>query len=83
MVNGHALSCMSHGTDNRLIEKDAVVVAELFYSDNIPMQYSEILIFSPENEKVEYQNVHTAQNGRFAFLEKTPGEWHQAIIGKG
>ena len=64
-----------HGTDYRLISNDAVVAAEFFYSDNTPMQYSEILIYSPDNKKVEYQNGRTDQNGRFAFLAEIPGDW--------
>lgn len=64
-----------HGTDYRLISKEAVVAAAFFYADNTPMQYSEILIFSPENDKVEFQNGRTDQNGRFAFVAETPGEW--------
>ena len=64
-----------HGTDYRLIENDAVVAAEFFYSDHTPMQYAEVLIFSPESDQVEFQNGRTDQDGRFAFLAETPGEW--------
>ncbi|MBU1193642.1 MAG: carboxypeptidase-like regulatory domain-containing protein [Proteobacteria bacterium] len=66
----------AHGTDYRLIGKDAVVAAEFFYSDKTPMGYAEILIFSPDNETVEYQNGRTDQNGKFAFLAQTPGNWN-------
>jgi len=65
----------AHGTDYRLINKNAVVAAEFFYSDKTPMRYAEIMVFSPENKKVEYQNGRTDQNGRFAFLPETPGKW--------
>jgi nickel transport protein len=68
-------SAFAHGTDYRLIGKDAAVAAEFFYSDKTPMQYAEVLVFSPESDKVEYQNGRTDQNGRFAFLAETPGEW--------
>jgi nickel transport protein len=64
-----------HGTDYRLIDDNAVVAAEFFYSDKAPMQYAEVLIFGPENRKIEFQNGRTDQNGRFAFLAETPGEW--------
>lgn len=69
----------AHGTDYRLIGKDAVVAAEFFYSDKTPMRYAEILIFSPKNKKVEYQNGRTDRNGRFAFLAETPGEWQMKV----
>lgn len=65
----------AHGTDYRLIGKDAVVAAEFFYSDKTPMRYAEVLVFSPENDTVEYQNGRTDQNGRFAFLAELPGDW--------
>lgn len=72
-------NAFAHGTDYRLIGKDSVVVAEFFYSDKTPMRYAEILVFSPKNEKVEYQNGRTDQNGRFAFLAETPGEWQMKV----
>ena len=61
------VSVFAHGTDYRLIDNDSVVVGEFFYSDKVPMQYAEVLVFSPENDTVEYQNGRTDQNGRFAF----------------
>ena len=69
----------AHGTDYRLIDKDAVVAAEFFYSDKTPMGYAEILIFSPKSKKTEHQNGRTDQNGRFAFLAETPGEWQMKV----
>lgn len=69
----------AHGTDYRLIGTDAVVAAEFFYSDKTPMRYAEILVFGPKNEKVEYQNGRTDQDGRFAFLAETPGEWQMKV----
>jgi nickel transport protein len=72
-------SAFAHGTDYRLIGKEAVVAAEFFYSDKTPMQYAEVLVFSPESDKVEYQNGRTDQNGRFAFLAETPGEWQMKV----
>ena len=72
-------NAFAHGTDYRLIGKDAVVAAEFFYSDKTPMRYAEILVFSPESEKVEHQNGRTDQDGRFAFLAETPGEWQMKV----
>ncbi len=73
------VSVFAHGTDYRLIGNDAVVAVEFFYTDQTPMQYAEVLVFSPENDKVEYQNGRTDQNGRFAFLAETPGEWRVKV----
>lgn len=65
----------AHGTDYRLLEDESVVVGEFFYADKEPMRYSEVLIFSPENDKVEFQNGRTDQLGRFAFCPSHPGTW--------
>jgi len=73
------LSAFAHGTDFRLIGKETVVAAEFFYSDKASMQFAEVLVFSPEDDRVEYQNGRTDQNGRFAFLAETPGDWHVKV----
>lgn len=73
------VGAFAHGTDYRLINNDAVAIAEFVYSDQTPMRYAEILVFSPGNDKVEFQNGRTDQNGRFAFLAETPGDWHVKV----
>ena len=73
------VSVFAHGTDYRLIGNNSVVAAEFFYSDKVPMQYAEVLVFSPENDTVEYQNGRTDQNGRFAFLAELPGNWQMKV----
>ncbi|MGM0453934.1 MAG: hypothetical protein ACQERN_12280 [Thermodesulfobacteriota bacterium] len=70
---------LAHGTDYRVTEDSRVVAAEFFYSDQSPMRYAEVLIFSPENDEVEFQNGRTDRNGRFAFCPKKPGKWHVKV----
>lgn len=70
---------MAHGTDYRVTEESSVVAAEFFYSDQSPMRYAEVLIFSPENDEVEFQNGRTDRNGRFAFCPQKPGKWHVKV----
>ncbi|CCK81014.1 hypothetical protein [Desulfobacula toluolica] len=65
----------AHGTDYSLVMEEQVIAAKFFYSDKEPMRYSEVLIFSPENKEVEYQNGRTDQEGRFAFCPNKPGMW--------
>lgn len=65
----------AHGTDYRVIDEAPVIAAEFFYSDKEPMRYAEVLVFSPENDEVEYQNGRTDQNGRFAFYPESSGKW--------
>ncbi len=74
-----SFNALAHGTDYRLIGTNTVVAAEFFYSDKTPMQYTEILVYSPKNEKVEYQNGRTDRNGRFAFLPETNGKWQMKV----
>lgn len=65
----------AHGTDYSLISGKQVIAAKFFYSDKEPMRYSEVLIFSPENKEVEYQNGRTDQEGQFAFCPNKSGIW--------
>ena len=65
----------AHGTDYRVLDKAPVIAAEFFYADKEPMRYAEVLVFSPDNQDVEYQNGRTDQNGRFAFCPETSGKW--------
>ncbi len=65
----------AHGTGSRILNDGRAVTAEFYYSDGDPMSYAEVLVFSPENGKVEYQNGRTDQRGRFAFFPETPGTW--------
>ncbi len=76
-----AVPCVvfAHGTDYRVVEDARVVAAEFLYSDHSPMRYAEVLVFSPENEEVEFQNGRTDRNGRFAFCPEKPGKWHVKV----
>jgi nickel transport protein len=65
----------AHGTDYRVLDDTPVVAAEFLHSDKDPMRYAEVLVFSPENKNVEYQNGRTDRNGRFAFCPEMPGKW--------
>ena len=65
----------AHGTDYRVLDDAPVIAAEFFYADKEPMRYAEVLVFSPENQDVEYQNGRTDQNGVFAFCPEMPGKW--------
>lgn len=57
---------------------DAVVL-RVGYDTGEPMQYAEVLIYSPKNDKIEFQNGRTDANGSFAFLPDTPGEWRIVV----
>lgn len=73
-----------HGTGYRIRDSKAAITVEFIYSDNQPMRYAEVLVFSPETDEFEYQNGRTDMNGRFVFYPDAPGKWRiQADDGTG
>lgn len=69
-------SATAHGTAYRVLGNDPrTVTAEFYYSDKEPIRYAEILIFSPNDPKIEYQNGRTDRQGRFSFYPDTAGTW--------
>ncbi len=74
----------AHGTDYRILDSKGAVVVEFIYDDNQPMRYAEVLVYSPDDDDIEYQNGRTDNNGRFAFYPDAPGRWRiQADDGTG
>ncbi|MFO8085460.1 MAG: hypothetical protein R6U27_14205 [Desulfobacterales bacterium] len=65
----------AHGTGHRFLTGADSVTVEFFYSDNEPMSYAEIYVFSPQDPKLEYQNGRTDQKGRFSFYPHVSGIW--------
>ncbi len=73
-----------HGTDYRILDARPAVAVEFIYSDNQPMRYAEVLVFSPQTDDFEHQNGRTDMNGRFVFYPDAPGKWRiQADDGTG
>ena len=71
---------LAHGTDYRVIaDNDPLVGIAFFYSDKVPMRYAEVLVYSPENDNIEFQNGRTDAEGRFAFFAETPGDWRVEV----
>ncbi len=65
----------AHGTDYRPVEGEPVTAVAFHYSDGEPMAYAEVLVFSPQDSKVEHQNGRTDKHGKFAFCPDMPGTW--------
>lgn len=65
----------AHGTDYSLVEGATLTAVAFYYSDGEPMAYAEVLVFSPQDPKVEHQNGRTDKHGKFAFCPDTPGTW--------
>ncbi len=73
-------AAFAHGTDYRVVDDNEPVVGmAFFYSDKVPMRYAEVLVYSPENDKIEFQNGRTDAEGRFAFFAETPGDWRVEV----
>ncbi|MDR0354788.1 MAG: hypothetical protein LBJ64_03520 [Deltaproteobacteria bacterium] len=65
----------AHGVAWRQAPSDKTYTIHFMYSDQTPMSYSEVKVFSPENDALEYQNSRTDANGWFAFVPNVSGEW--------
>ena len=79
LLSLHPVNLSAHGVDYRIAEEKKTIVVETFYSTGEPMSYAEVLVFSPQDQKVEYQNGRTDKNGTFAFCPDTEGEWRIEI----
>ena len=69
-----ASTAWSHGVVYE-VKEDRTTIIKVEYDDGEPMSYAEVEIFSPGDEKIEYQNGRTDKNGCFAFLPNEVGEW--------
>jgi nickel transport protein len=65
----------AHGTGYQLLTDAPVVAAKFYYSDQTPMKYAEVLVFSPLDGKIEHQNGRTDKNGKFFFCPDSIGQW--------
>lgn len=43
------------------------------------MSFAKVKIWSPENDRVEFQNGRTDKNGRFSFFPDVDGVWHITV----
>lgn len=46
-----------------------------YYSDQTPMAYSEVQIFSPADAQIPHQKARADKNGYFSFCPDSPGIW--------
>lgn len=84
MLTAAARQAAAHGTEHRVIDPGPAAAVEFTYADGSPMSYAEVLVYSPENDKIEHQNGRADANGRFVFYPDSPGKWRiQANDGTG
>ena len=63
----------AHGTDYRLTGNNTVIAIEFFYSDKAPMQYAEVLVFSPETTKLSFRTAERIRRAGLPFWRKRRG----------
>ncbi len=68
----------AHDVIHEIHQKNAVIVTVGYETGEI-MSYGEVTIYSPKDEKIEFQNGRTDANGSFAFVPDMPGEWKIVI----
>lgn len=78
-VIGFSGIAAAHGTGYTLLQDTPVAAAEFYYSDQSPMAYAEVLVYSPLDEKIEHQNGRTDKNGKFVFCPDTGGKWRITV----
>ena len=65
---------LAHGVVYEVSKEEAFTI-KIAYDDRVPMSYAEVKIFSPGDQKIEYQNGRTDKNGCFTFFPDTSGMW--------
>lgn len=65
---------LAHGVVYEVSKEEAFII-KIAYDDGVPMSYAEVKIFSPSDQKIEYQNGRTDKNGRFVFFPDKAGKW--------
>ena len=68
----------AHGVGFRQSELKAMSL-EFFYSTGEKMSYCEVRVFSPSDDKFAVQTGRTDEQGRFAFIPDTSGEWRVIV----
>ncbi|MDR0664770.1 MAG: hypothetical protein LBF86_04525 [Helicobacteraceae bacterium] len=64
----------SHGVEVSEVKSSAKVV-RFSYTDNEPMMYAKVKLYSPSSPKVETLKSLTDMNGFFAFVPNEDGKW--------
>ena len=76
-----ATVCLAHGVSYEMVETSPAVSFKSAFSSGEPIAYGEVLIYSPSDSEVEYQNGRTDKHGVFTFLPDQPGTWKVEVDG--
>ncbi|MCL2872655.1 MAG: hypothetical protein FWF41_06740 [Betaproteobacteria bacterium] len=65
---------LAHGTGSEAVS-EPVEAVRFFYIGGDPMAYAAIKVFSPTDDKAEYQAGFADGDGHFAFVPNAAGNW--------
>lgn len=77
----YAAACLAHGVSYEMIDTSPAISFKSGFSSGEPIAYGEVLIYSPADSEVEYQNGRTDRNGVFTFLPDRAGIWKVEVDG--
>ena len=69
----------AHGLEYSVSEIAGRPIVSFKYSGGSPASYTEVKIWSPANDSIEFQNGRTDKNGRFSFVPDLEGMWRIAL----
>lgn len=75
LMVGTAAQAPAHALYAADTRHDGVVLVQFAYSSGEQPTYAKVEVYSPADDKVEFQNGRTDAQGRFAFMPDTPGRW--------
>ncbi len=64
-----------------MVDTSPTITFKSVFSSGDSIAYGEVLIYSPGNSEVEYQNGRTDKNGVFSFLPDKTGIWKVEVDG--
>lgn len=76
-----SVNSWAHGVSYEMVETSPAVTFRSGFSSGEPIAYGEVLIYSPDDSEVEFQNGRTDKNGVFSFLPDRPGIWKIEVKG--
>ena len=75
LLTGAAAQDSAHALYAADTRHDGVVLVQFAYSGGEQPTYAKVEVYSPADDKVEFQNGRTDAQGRFAFMPDAPGRW--------
>jgi len=64
-----------HGMTTHITFSSPVIITTSNYESGDPVSYAEVLVYSPNDAEIEYQNGRSDGSGIFAFVPNCVGKW--------